>query len=122
MRNDMTYLLDMLLAARHIGEFTAGMDRAQFMASLLHQNAVIRLIQVIGEAARLVSQETKNAQPEIPWHQISGMRNHVIHRYFDVNLDYVWDVVERDAPELVALLAPLVPKEDSFDAENEEGE
>lgn len=112
MPNDGMYLMDMLLASREIKELTEGLDKERFMESKLHKHSIIRLIQIIGEAARLVSSETKNAHPEIPWSQISGMRNHVIHRYFNVDLDVVWGVVEKYADELIRLLPPLVPPDD----------
>jgi len=83
-----------------------------FQQSELHQNAVMRPLEIIGEAARLVSQQTRQAHPEIPWEQMIGMRNRLIHEYFRVNLKTVWETVQNDLPRLIALMEPLVPPED----------
>jgi uncharacterized protein with HEPN domain len=91
---DAALLLDMLLAARDAKEFIEGMDEAAFIASRLHQNAVIRAWEVIGEAAGNVSAAMRVAHPEIPWREITGMRHRLIHGYGDVRMDIVWDVVQ----------------------------
>jgi uncharacterized protein with HEPN domain len=69
-------------------------------------------LEIIGEAARRVSQQTRDAHPEIPWEQMIGLRNRLIHEYFRVNLATVWDTVQNDLPRLIALIEPLVPPED----------
>ncbi len=112
MRDDATYLLDMLLAARKIQKYTDGISETAFRESELHQSAVIREIQVIGEAARLVSAETKAAHPEIEWEQIAGMRNRMIHEYFRIAVRVVWQTVQESIPALIIQLEPLVPSED----------
>ena len=84
-----------------------------FAQSELHQNAVIRPLEIIGEAARRISQDTRDAHPEIPWEQMIGMRNRLIHEYFRVNLTTVWETVQNDLPSLIALIGPLVPPEDA---------
>jgi len=71
----------------------------------------MRQIQIIGEAARKVSAEFKENHQEFPWSMIIGMRNHLVHEYFRIIPEKVWKVVERDIPELIALLKPLVPSE-----------
>ena len=112
MRHDMVLLLDMLLAGQNVQEFTAGMTQDVFFANRMAQSAVIRELQVIGEAARLISDETQARYPEIAWRQMTGMRNRVIHEYFDVKLPVVWDVIQNDIPALVAQLEAIVPPED----------
>ncbi len=111
MWRDEAYLLDILLAARKIGVFTRGYDAEKFAADEVMQHAVMRLIQIIGEAARKVSPEFQEAHPEIPWTQIIGMRNRLVHEYFRVVTEIVWEVVARDLPALIPLLEPLVPRE-----------
>jgi uncharacterized protein with HEPN domain len=69
---------------------------------------VIRPLEIIGEAARRISQDTRDAHPEIPWEQMIGMRNRLIHEYFRVNLTTVWETVQNDLPSLIALIGPLV--------------
>jgi len=112
MRRDEAYLLDMLMAAKDAMRFVGGMDRRQFEASDLHHYAVMKAIENLGEAAGRVSSETKSAHPDIPWAGIVGMRNRLIHGYFDVDLVKVWDTVRDDLPPLIALLEPLVPADD----------
>lgn len=112
MRVDDAYLLDMLLAARKAKAFTEGQTRETFMASELHQSAVIRELQVIGEAARLVSDESKTKYDNIPWHEIAGMRNRLIHEYFRVNLEIVWKVISEELDPLISELIQIIPNED----------
>ena len=76
---DAARLLDMLLAARDVLEFADGLTKEQFLSSRLHQNAIIRSLEVIGEAAGHVSPETTAALPKIPWQAITGMRHRLIH-------------------------------------------
>ncbi len=78
MRRDDAYLLDMLLAARKIRDFTQGVSQERFQQDELMQHAIMRLIQIIGEAARKVSQEFRQAHPAIPWRQSIGMRHRLV--------------------------------------------
>lgn len=110
---DAALLLDMLLAARDARTFVAGMDEAGFQASRLHQNAVIRSLEVIGEAAGKVSAETQAAHPGIPWREITGMRHRLIHGYAEVRIDLVWTVVQAHLDTLIGTLEPLIPDENS---------
>jgi uncharacterized protein with HEPN domain len=112
MPRDEAYLLDILIAARKALQFLEGMTWQEFTQSELHQNAVIRPLEIIGEAARQVSPETRHAHPEIPWEEMIGMRNRLIHKYFRVNLTTVWETVQSDLPSLIAQIEPLVPPED----------
>ena len=112
MRRDDAYLLDMLTAARDAVEFAASLTFMDFERSHLHQNAILKAIETVGEAAAQVSQETRQAHPEIPWREIVGMRNRLVHVYFDVDLFRVWETVQEDIPGLVAILEPLVPASD----------
>ena len=77
----------------------------------MHQHAVLKAVELIGEAAANVSPETRHSHNEIPWKEIIGMRNRLVHAYFDVNLVRVWETVQQDIPRLVSLLDPLVPPE-----------
>ena len=111
MQRDEALLLDILIAARRAIRFLDGMTWEAFQRSELHQNAVMRPLEIIGEAARRVSQDTRDAYPDIPWDQMVGMRNRLIHEYFRVNLATVWETVQDDLPSLMALIEPLVPPE-----------
>jgi uncharacterized protein with HEPN domain len=108
---DAALLLDMLLAARDAQDFIKGLDEAAFLQSRLHQCAVIRSLEVLGEAAGKVSAATQAAHPEIPWREITAMRHRLIHGYGEVRLDLVWMVIRDRLSQLIAKLAGLVPAE-----------
>ena len=112
MWRDDAYLLDMLLAAHKVIQFTKGMDRVQFERDDLTQNATMRQVQIIGEAARKISLEYQEEHPEIRWNEIIGMRNRLVHEYFRIIPRRVWDVVEKDIPELIRIIEPLVPPDE----------
>lgn len=106
---DIALLLDMTLAAEDALGFVAGLDERAFLASNLHQSAVIRKLEVVGEAARRVSQSFRAAHSEIPWREMTGLRHRLIHGYGDVRLDIVWRVATEKLPHLVSTLRPLIP-------------
>ena len=108
---DAALLLDMRLAALEALAFVAGLDGAMFAGSRLHQNAVIRSLEVVGEAAGRVSSSFRARHPQIPWRDITGMRNRLIHGYGDVRIEMVWMAARDKLPELIAALQPLIPPE-----------
>ena len=101
----------MKLAAEDAIGFVAGLELPAFGASRLHQNAVIRSLEVIGEAAGKVSTTLRNGHPEIPWRDITAMRHRLIHGNAEVRIAVVWEVVRERLPRLVSALAPLIPPE-----------
>ena len=111
MRRDDARLADMLLAAREAVEFAAPLTFPEFEGHRLHQLAILKSIETIGEAASRIGEETKSGHPDIPWAKIVGMRNHLVHGYFAIRLDRVWQTVRNDLPPLIAQLEPLVPPE-----------
>ena len=111
MRRDDAWLLDMLLAAREAVEFATPLTFPEFEDDHLRQLAILKSVEIIGEAASRVSEETKAKHPDIPWTQIIGMRNRLVHAYFAIQLDIVWKVVQNDLPPLIAQLEPLIPPE-----------
>lgn len=113
MRGDETYLLDMLLAARDAEEFASELTFAKFEHDRLRQHAIIKAIEIIGEAASRVSAETRDLNPDIPWREIVGMRNWLVHAYFEVDVELLWETVQRDIPKLIALLEPSAPPEEA---------
>jgi uncharacterized protein with HEPN domain len=111
MWRDDAYLLDILVAARKALGFAKGVTWEQFQQNELLQNAVVRPLEIMGEVARKISKETKDSHPEIPWNEMIGMRNRLIHEYFRINLQTVWDTLQNDIPRLVTLVEPLIPPE-----------
>jgi uncharacterized protein with HEPN domain len=108
---DPAYLEHMLGAIARIRGYVGRKRRTGFLRDALLQDAVIRNIEIVGEAAGRVSSGFAAAHPEIPWREIVGMRHRLIHGYLQVNLETVWQVVDRDLPALErglrALVAPV---------------
>jgi uncharacterized protein with HEPN domain len=113
MQREPAYLLDILYSARLIQDFTQGVSKEDFESDILRQDAIMRRIEIIGEASRRLSDEFRANHPEIPWKSMAGMRSRLIHNYDDVDLNQVWDVVQQDIPALIAQISPLVPPDDS---------
>lgn len=111
MRRDDAYLLDMLLAAREAQGFVSILTFPEFERNRMAQLAVLKAVEIVGEAAAQVSAEIKEAHPKIPWSKIIGMRNRLVHGYFSVDMERVWETVTRDIPLLIRKLEPLVPPE-----------
>lgn len=88
--------------------FVRGKDRRSLDLDRMLVLALIKDIEIVGEAASRVSKETQQAAPEVPWARITGMRNRLIHAYFDINLDILWQTVSRDLPELSAKLKQVI--------------
>lgn len=98
-----------MYAVGKVQEFTDGMDFAAFTADDKTVYAVIRAVEIMGEATNRTSRDVLNRHPDIPWSNIVGMRNIVIHNYDKVDLEAVWQVVVWDAPRLVAILTTDQP-------------
>lgn len=111
MRQDDSYLLDMLVAARKAIRFSQNLTYEQFSHSDLHQNAIFKVLEIIGEAASRISEDTKTANPEMPWTDIVGLRNRIVHAYFEIDLDVVWKIVNDDVPALIHELERIAPSE-----------
>ena len=110
-RRDDLYLVDIVEAAEAIQSFLARLgsqDRQAFVEDDLVRSAVLQKLSVIGEAAARVSDETRTAHPEIPWHQARGMRNLLVHAYFSVDWDTVWTTANEDVPTLAAQVSALI--------------
>lgn len=111
MSRDSAYLLDIFKAAKLALNYLEGKTKEEFFKDTQCQDAVIRRLEIIGEAAGKVSVATTTKFPNLPWKKMVSMRNIMIHEYEDVDLSIVWDTVQNDLPPLVSLLEPLIPKE-----------
>jgi len=109
MLRDAGYLLDILEAARVASGYILGKTKEEFLRDSQCQDAVIRRLEIIGEAARRVSEPTRQRISQIPWVAMIRMRNLMIHEYDDVDLQVVWDTVQEHLPHLIKTLEPLVP-------------
>jgi uncharacterized protein with HEPN domain len=93
---DLAYIEHILEAIIDIEESTKSLSFENFAYSKDSKDACIRRLEIIGEAVKNISQETKNKYPKIEWKQIAGTRDRIIHAYFDVDLDIVWDIITKN--------------------------
>lgn len=100
-RSDLILMEDMLDNAQDAMTFTKGLTRDSFVTNRLVVSATLRSIQVIGEAASRISLEYRDKHPFIPWKQIIGTRNILVHQYFELDNDAVWKIIEVDLPQLI---------------------
>jgi uncharacterized protein with HEPN domain len=112
-RTDRDFVNDIQEAIRRIADYASGMTYEAFLADTKTQDAVIRNLEIIGEAAKNLSEELRAKRADIPWKGMTGIRDKLIHHYFGVNLDIVWQVVTSELPPVVALLAEILDEEGS---------
>jgi uncharacterized protein with HEPN domain len=99
---------DMLEAVRKIQLYIAGLDHSTFLLDEKTIDAVVRNLEVLGEAARQLPGDFTSRNAEIPWDKIGGLRNRIVHDYFGLDLEIIWEIIRRDLPELKARLENLV--------------
>ncbi len=102
------YVTDISDAINKIEDFMRDMTPDQFIADTKTAYAVIRALEIIGEAAKKIPEEIKTQFPKIPWRLMAGMRDKLSHEYFGVDLRVVWRTVKEDLPRLKANLKPLI--------------
>lgn len=105
---DRIRLKHMLDAVEEALGFAEGQERADLDANRMLMRALVKDIEIVGEAAAKLSKEFQEAHPELPWSDIIGMRNRLIHAYFDVDLDRVWDTVQHDLPFIQEALLKML--------------
>lgn len=106
-RHERLRLMDILDAVDRILSYVSGMSYDDFLADHKTQDAVARNIEIIGEAARALSQDFKDRHAQIPWSEIVAMRNVIVHQYFGILPDVVWDVIRNELPTLRSQIAAL---------------
>ena len=95
-----SYLYDIKIACDRIQQFIEGMDLTTFSSDLMCQDAVIRRIEIIGEASTKIDPLFQEEHSEIPWYLMRGMRNRLIHDYNEIDIDLVWQTIQVDIPDL----------------------
>ena len=107
--DDDSLLVDMLVAAREANALCGDLTLEEFLLDRLLQLALQKLVENIGEAASRLSPQARTKLPDLPWKDMVGMRNRLVHDYMHVDLSKVWHVVEEDLQPLITAIEPLVP-------------
>ncbi len=108
MKTDRIYLQHIVDAVDNIDKFIKGVKKDSFVKNVLVHSAVIRQLEIIGEAVKKVSVESKRKHKDIPWRDIGDLRNKLIHEYFGVDLSLVWIVCKRDIPTLKQAVKSII--------------
>lgn len=107
-RTEREFLADILEASRRASSYVAGMSYDEFLADLKTQDAVIRTLEIVGEATKQLSSELRERYPAIPWKNMAGMRDKLIHDYFGVNLDIVGEIVSDELPAVAVEVGQIL--------------
>ena len=110
-KDDEIRLRHMLDAAREARSFAQGQSRKDLDSNRMLVLALVKDIEIVGEAATRISEDIQHSHPDIPWPDIIGMRHRLIHAYFEINLDILWETVVTDLPPLIASLDNILPPE-----------
>ena len=99
MKDDKFYLIHIMECVTNIENFTVG-GRDEFLSDIKTRDAVLRNLQILSESTQRISQELKNAYPNIDWKDLSGLRNVLVHDYLGINYNRVWEFIEKELPSL----------------------
>lgn len=109
-RDETLYLDDIQESCEKVLRFTIGMTYKDFVHDDLHFDAVLRNLEIIGEAVKNISEQTRQNYPDVKWRKIAGFRDIVAHEYFGVNEETIWDIVENEIPNLLELVKAMLRK------------
>ena len=107
MKDDMVYIEHILQSIDRIEAYLSGKDHQSFSDDFMTQDAVVRQLEIIGEATKRISKELRNQNPQVPWSDMAGMRDILIHDYIDVDIDIVWKTASESIIKLKSLLQNL---------------
>ena len=110
-RDPVMLLEDMLAAMEKVERYTRGLDQRDFISDECTIDAVVRNLEIIGEAVRRMPEATTGSHPDIPWQKIAGMRNRIVHAYFGVDAEIVWQVVKGSLPTLSRQVSEILTDE-----------
>jgi uncharacterized protein with HEPN domain len=109
-RGDMESLSDIKEAVRRIGLYIEEMEYEEFLQDTKTQDAVVRNLEILGEATKNISAGLKEGSPQIPWKKLAGVRDRLIHHYFGVNYDIVWVITKKELPEIISQVEEILDK------------
>jgi uncharacterized protein with HEPN domain len=112
-RNMKLYLQDIWESILAIEEYSHGLSEDEFYSNRQVQDAIIRRLEIIGEAAKNIDKDLRDKHPQIPWKRLAGMRDIIAHEYFGVKLDRVWDVIRKDLSELKEKIRTVMEEENA---------
>lgn len=107
MKDDSTYIDHIANSIDRILEYIAGKDQVSFEEDSMAHDAVVRQLEIMGEATKNISQDFRSEHPDIPWSDMAGMRDILIHQYINVDLSIVWKTASEDIPQLKTLIQKL---------------
>lgn len=107
-RSELVYLEDILDAVRKIMAYLSDTSKSEFYANTEKQDAVLRRLEIIGEASKKISNALRLRYADVPWRQMAGMRDVVIHEYYGVSLDLIWNVAKKEIPPLQAKIEQII--------------
>ena len=110
-RADVEFLADTKEAVLRINAYTEKLSYEQFLEDKKTQDAVVRNLEIIGEAAKNISEELKKKYPQIRWKDLAGVRDKLIHHYFGVNFDIVWNILKQELPDVLSQLEEILRTE-----------
>lgn len=114
------FLNDIIEAINRIEDYTESMDFLEFEKNNLVVDAVIRNLEVIGEASKYIPEEIRIKHPELPWTSIVGLKNIAIHKYFKIDLNIIWNILKRDIPETKKTITKILKGLESQNNQNKE--
>ncbi len=110
-RRDLDYLNDIREAIHRILTYTADLTYQQFMEDIKTQDAVVRNLEIIGEATKNLSMNLRKSHPKVPWKDLMGMRDKMIHHYFGINYEIVWTIAKEELAGLLPQIERILAKE-----------
>jgi len=110
-KNPIIFIEHILESINKIKDFSKNLSKEELSKNELNKYALIRAIEIIGEAVKNLPSDFKDKYPNIPWSKIAGMRDKLMHHYFGVNFDNVWEVIKQDIPKLEQDIEEIINKE-----------